>query len=264
MKIKQIRNATLKVTFGGVTFLVDPWLVKKHGMGSFVDIPGHPFSVPDPVKEQLPMPFYDLPEPVEKVLEGVDYYLLTHIHPDHIDMSPDGTIGAPLDKNIPILTQNEQDAAVLKKSGFKNITVMTEQGINVGKVKIIKTPTLHGTIKPEGKACGVIFETAGEEKLYIVGDTIWYEKIKETLLTQKPDVIVMNTCAAELVGNGRLIMNDEDVECVAVTSPQAKIVLSHMDNVAHATITRKSMRGLMAMRGIENYYMPADGETLTF
>ena len=29
MKIKQIRNATLRVTFGGVKFLVDPWLVSK-------------------------------------------------------------------------------------------------------------------------------------------------------------------------------------------------------------------------------------------
>ena len=27
MKIKQIRNATLRINFGGVEFLTDPWLV---------------------------------------------------------------------------------------------------------------------------------------------------------------------------------------------------------------------------------------------
>ena len=51
MKIKQIRNATIRIEYAGKTFLVDPWLEKKHGLGSFEDIPGRPFHVPDPVKE---------------------------------------------------------------------------------------------------------------------------------------------------------------------------------------------------------------------
>ena len=29
MKIKQIRNATLRINFGGVEFFIDPWLVSK-------------------------------------------------------------------------------------------------------------------------------------------------------------------------------------------------------------------------------------------
>ena len=57
MKIKQIRNATIRIEYAGKTFLVDPWLEKKHDLGSFEDIPGRPFHVPDPVKEHLPMPF---------------------------------------------------------------------------------------------------------------------------------------------------------------------------------------------------------------
>lgn len=28
MEIQQIRNATNKIDFGGVTFLLDPWLIK--------------------------------------------------------------------------------------------------------------------------------------------------------------------------------------------------------------------------------------------
>lgn len=66
----------------------------------------------------------------------------------------------------------------------------------------------------------------------------------------------------ETVENGRLIMNDEDVAWAAKAVPKAKLIISHMDNVAHAAITRHSMRGLLAGRGIHDYFMPEDGETI--
>ena len=70
MKIQQIRNATLKVTYAGKIFLIDPWLIGKQKFGSFVDIPGKPFSTPDPVREQIPMPIYELPATREEILRG--------------------------------------------------------------------------------------------------------------------------------------------------------------------------------------------------
>ena len=102
MKLTQIRNATNRLEYAGTTFLIDPWLAPKHTL-SFVDIPGMPFHIPDPVKENQPMPFYDLPLPIEQIMEDVDAVIVTHLHPDHIDISPiDGTVGAPLDKKIQI------------------------------------------------------------------------------------------------------------------------------------------------------------------
>ena len=265
MKIKQIRNATLKIEYAGKTFLIDPWLIDRWAMGSFIEIPSKPFSVPDPVKEKIKMPICELPESVDKILEGVDCHVITHIHPDHIDInSADGTVGAQLNKNVTTFAQNEDDAAIIKKSGFKNVPVLNEDSIQFGNIKLIKTPALHGTINPCGEACGVIFQAEGEKTLYLAGDTIWYGGVKQTLQKFNPDVVILNACAAELVGFGRLIMNDEDVECVAKTVPNAKIIISHMDNVAHASITRHSMRGLLAKRGITDYLMPADGETLEF
>ena len=102
LKIRQVRNATLKITYADKVFLVDPWLVGGQKFGRFVDIPEKSFRTPDPVREQIPMPIFDLPASVEEILHGVDYYIVTHIHPDHIDISPDGTLGAPLVKNIPV------------------------------------------------------------------------------------------------------------------------------------------------------------------
>ena len=32
MKIKQIRNATLRINFGEADFLIDPWLIGSHAL----------------------------------------------------------------------------------------------------------------------------------------------------------------------------------------------------------------------------------------
>lgn len=265
LKIKQIRNSTLKITYAGKTFLIDPWLIGKGKFGSFAEVPGFPFHVPDPVKEQIPMPIFDLPEPVEKILAGVDCYVITHIHPDHIDLNfADGTVGAPLNKNVTTFAQDETDAAILKKSGFVDVKILSENSLTIDGITITKTPARHGIIKPMCNACGVIFQAENEKTLYIVGDTVWFEGVEKTLKKFNPDVVVMNCCAAELVDNGRLIMNDEDVEIVSKTVPAAKLVITHMDNVSHASITRHTMRGLLAKRGVEKYFMPNDGEVIKF
>lgn len=263
MKIKQIRNATVRIEYAGKTFLVDPWLGAKHSAGCFSILPGTPVHAVDPVKDNILYPIFDLPESVEQVLSGIDYYLLTHVHPDHIDMLPDGSVGAPLDKAKPIYVQNENDAKILQSSHFENVSVLGEETPCDG-ISLCKTAARHGTRALASDACGIVFQSADEPTLYIAGDTIWFDGVKDALLKYKPDVVILNACAAEFIEYGRLIMNDEDVDCVARTAPYAKLIISHMDNVPHAAITRHSMKGLLARRGIDNYFMPADGETLEF
>ena len=57
---------------------------------------------------------------------------------------------------------------------------------------------------------------------------------------------------------------DEDVWNVSLAAPQARLYITHMDNVAHAALTRYTMRGRLASRGIVNYDMPADGESVVY
>ena len=83
-------------------------------------------------------------------------------------------------------------------------------------------------------------------------------------LRNQPEVIALNACAAETLENGRLIMNDEDVWNVSLAAPHARLYITHMDNVAHAALTRYTMRGRLASRGIVNYDMPADGESVVY
>lgn len=181
------------------------------------------------------MPLCDLPLPVEMILKGVDACIVTHIHPDHIDMAADGTVGAPLHRDIPVFAQSDEDAGVLRRSGFARVEVLTETSA-FGDIRLVKTPGLHGTEKPCGPSCGVVFRHPAEPTLYVAGDTVWYDGVAETLAAHRPDVIVLNACAAELVDYGRLIMDDEDVEKVCRACPEARVIASHMDTVAHATI----------------------------
>ena len=246
--------------------LVDPWLAPKDSFGCFASLPeSMPFKACDSQKSFISMPICDLPKSVDEILSNVDYYIVTHIHPDHIDMNLDGTVGNPLDKKIPVLVQNEDDAQIFKNSGFANVQVLSENGLYINDIKITKVPALHGTNIPCGSAMGFVMQ--GEEKtLYVAGDTIWYEKVAENLDKFSPDVIILNACGAELEQFGRLIMNADDVEKVIKYASDSHIILSHMDNVAHSSLSRTALRNHLEKSGLlSNVKIPEDGEIiLTF
>ena len=121
MKIQQIRNAMVRIRYAGKTFLTDPWLAPRAAWGRSATIP---CSAAAPNGWTCPCPLCDLPMPVADILTGVDAYIVTHVHPDHIDMAADGSVGAPLDKAVPVFVQSEEDAAVLRRSGFARVEVL--------------------------------------------------------------------------------------------------------------------------------------------
>lgn len=261
MKITQIRNAAIKLEYAGRVFLIDAWLADKGSMGRFADYPYRPIR---PEMENIPMPIHGLPMSIEKILDGVEAYVLTHIHPDHIDMEPDGGIGRILPKNIPLFAQSVEDAEILLKHNFTDITVLYENSY-FHEASLIKAPARHGTKIPCGPACGVVFKAPGEKTLYVAGDTIWYDGVKNTIEKFHPDVIIVNACGAALQIYGRLIMDAEDVEKTCKAASYATIIASHMDNVAHATIDRAGMMAFINERHLEkSVLMPEDGESLEF
>ena len=122
MIIQQIRNATLKIEYAGKTFLIDPWLAPKGEMGSFAQTPFKPGADVDPSMYDALMPLAVLPEPVESVLSGIDFYLLTHLHPDHFDMDMrTGRLGPMLNKRTPIYVQNGEEAIAFLQKEKVNI-----------------------------------------------------------------------------------------------------------------------------------------------
>lgn len=261
MKITQIRNATLKIEFGGSTFIVDPWLMKKGEFGTFRDTPYRPLTED---RKDIPMPLVDLPFPKEEVLAGADACILTHFHPDHVDLGKDGTVGASLRKDLPTFVQDAGDAKLLWDEGFTDLTELYSNSAFRG-VELIKTTCRHGTRVPCGPACGVVFRAPGEKVLYLAGDTIWYDSVRETIEKYRPEVIILYACGAALKFYGRLIMDQHDVLQVHMASPDSRLVISHMESVAHAMVTRAEMRDFASKNRFEkSVIIPADGETMTF
>ena len=137
-------------------------------------------------------------------------------------------------------------------------------GTELGEITLVKTATCHGKIIPFRDTRGVVLLKEGEKALYVAGDTIWYEGVRQVLQDFKPRVVMVNGCAATLLGCGRLSMDDEDIESVSRNLPDAVVYVTHMDNDAAACITRHEMRGRLTNRGVTSYIMPRDGQTIHF
>ena len=113
---KQIRSATGRITYAGLTFLVDPLLAPKG------EYPG--FDVAKLQANKLKRnPLIDLPEPVEEVIKGIEGVILTHTHLDHWDPCAAKIIP----KYIPFFVQHAADKKLITDAGFADVRVV---GVN--------------------------------------------------------------------------------------------------------------------------------------
>lgn len=207
------------------------------------------------------VPRKPLPMSIKDINRGVDAYLCSHVHLDHIGLSPAGKGCKGLNPSIPIYAQSRQDADYLAFSGMKDVRILDDR-MTFGDAELIKVKAVHGTNIPCGDACGYIFRSPNEKTLYVAGDTVWCPAVQETLEQYRPQVIITNNCAAVLQGYGRLIMDDNDLYEVCKAAPDATIIASHMDNVPHATLTRETLTAKLVEKGIRSRVrIPDDGES---
>lgn len=250
MVIQQIRNATLKIEYAGLTFLIDPWF-QNQGTG---------FSAKavKPEMQGIKCPMNALPDTPETILKGVDYCLVTHLHFDHF--SPDY-----LPSNMKIIAQNEEEAEKLREMGFENTKSFESDLLILGDVIIHKTKAIHGdseeAIKRMGEVCGYIFEAPDEKCLYLAADTVYCAEVEQTISLFHPEAIILNCCEAT-APFGRLIMNLPDIEKVCLKAPQAIVIASHLDSVNHALLTRKDVVRFVQEKGLSQVLVPEDGETI--
>ncbi|MGV3654894.1 MAG: MBL fold metallo-hydrolase [Noviherbaspirillum sp.] len=260
VQIQQIRNATLKLSYAGKTFLVDPLLAKK---GAYPGFEGTFHS-------DRRNPLVELPMPAKDVMKGVDAVIVSHTHLDHWD----GGNNQLIPKGIPLFVQDEADARIIRAQGFTDIRIAGENTVFEG-VRLTKTGGQHGTdemyAKSQlaqflGNAMGIVFQAPGAKTVYLVGDTIWRSEVDQNLARFKPDVIILNAGEARLIGyTGAIIMSKDDVLRAYQAAPNATIVASHMDAINHMTLSRKDLREYVRQNGIEDRVrIPADGETLKF
>ena len=228
MKIQQIRNATLKIQYSSITILLDPWLQDRGTGPSFTLVRGKMIGMKNPLN--------DLPLPPNKILNGVDFCLVTHIHPDHFTADY-------LPQDIPVMVQNEEDKELVTGMGFSCVTAFEGPELHMGGITITKVPARHGdnleTVAYLGESSGYVLQ--GEDKtLYLAGDTVYFDGMAQTIDTYHPDV--------------------NDVEIICKKAPNATIIATHLDSVNHALLSSDDVRAFAARKKLTQLHVPANGE----
>ncbi|MFC4425269.1 MBL fold metallo-hydrolase [Deinococcus navajonensis] len=254
MQIQQIRNATLKLTYAGKTFLIDPMLAEQ---GAYPGLEGT-------VNSDRRNPTVGLTVPLNE-LTAVDAVIVTHTHPDHWDE----VAKAQLPKTLPIFVQHDADAELVRSSGFTDVRLLTENSEFEG-ITLTKTSGQHGSDAAIaaigeilGEVSGVVFRHPDEKTLYLAGDTLYNAHVEQALSAHHPDVVILNCGDAQVVGLGSIIMNKEDVLAVHRAAPNATLIASHMEAVNHSVLSRDELRTFATEQGFAaQLLVPDDGQTV--
>lgn len=254
MKIHQIRNATVLITYGGKKFLVDPYLAEKEVYPGFEGT----------VNSHLRNPRVELKTPMETILD-VDAVIVTHLHADHWDEAAVKIVP----KGLKIFAQNYTDAELLKAQGFTDVNLLSFE-TKVGNVTLTRAPGQHGSDEAYfmagellGSVCGVVFRAEGEKTLYLSGDTVWNDYVVKNIETYLPEVIVVPAGDAQVPGLGSIIMNTADIRKLYDAAPKSRIVANHIDAVNHCVLSRAELRDFLKQNQMEDRVLvPEDGEEL--
>lgn len=259
---QQVRNATGRIVYNGITILVDPMLAPKG------EYPG--FELANTLeRKKMRNPLIDLTMKIEDVLKDLEAVILTHTHLDHWESHAAKLIP----KYIPIFVQHAADKKLVQSQGFVDVRVV---GINTPfkGITITKTGGQHGSDSMFAvpmvaefldESMGFVLRAPGQKTVYFAGDTTWHEYVEMALTKYKPDYIVLNTGEATYDGfDGSLIMGTNDVKKCYEFCKSVKIITVHMDAINHCICTRAIMRKFVDENKFgDRVIIPNDGEIIT-
>jgi L-ascorbate metabolism protein UlaG (beta-lactamase superfamily) len=246
MRLRLIRNATLRIRVAGRCLLIDPMLDPAGARPPVED-------TPNPVRN----PTVELPEPPEIVAGGLHGVVVTHLHRDHLD----DTAVALLDKELPVFGQPE-DAERLRERGFADVRPVQDE-LEWDGIRLTRTPARHGTGRIGelmAPVSGFVVTATGEPVLYVAGDTIWCDEVAAVLDARRPDVVVVNAGAARFLEGDPIVMTADDVVAVARHAPEARVVVVHLEALNHCPLTRADLhQRLRDERLTDRVTVPEDG-----
>lgn len=249
MNLQLIRSATLRISYAGHLFIIDPCLGAQYAY--------------EPLVGKSRNPMADLPYPAEEVIEGAEMVIVSHLHRDHWDLKAQEIV--PKDMSLYCQPGNEE---AIRSKGFIQVQPI-EDRLDWQGIQIIRTPGQHGTgvwAEQMGKVSGFIFRAVGEPTVYWTGDTIWYEPVAEMIQKHAPNIIITHSCGAEFEAGQPIVMDAVQTVAVCQFAPNAKVVAVHLDAYDHSTISRVDLRAYAEAQSIsqQQLLIPDDGETLVF
>jgi L-ascorbate metabolism protein UlaG (beta-lactamase superfamily) len=126
--------------------------------------------------------------------------------------------------------------------------------IELAEIAVARTSGRHGTGEIAEKMApvsGFVLRAPGEPALYIAGDTIWCDDVRDALSAHSPDVVVVNAGGARFNTGDPITMTAEDVIAVAEATPDSTAVVAvHMDAINHCVVTRAELRRVLREAGL--------------
>lgn len=253
MKIHHLRNATMVIEAKDKFILVDPMLGKKGTAGP-------PFTLFRFKPKRNPI--LDLPSNAMGIVNKTTHCLITHLHPDHLDIEAEIFLKS---NNTPI-TCSIKDEKQLRKRGLNVVNVVDywkESKFLDGSIEGI--PAKHGyglVAKPMGNVMGFYVKLQNEKSIYLSADTIYTNDVDKVLRQYKPDINVVACGTAQLDVFKPLLMTMEDI--IKFTKNANGIVIAnHLEAVNHCPTTRTQLTNKLKEKGlIEKTRIPNDGETI--
>ncbi|MHB1390121.1 MAG: MBL fold metallo-hydrolase [Thermoleophilia bacterium] len=251
MKLRLIRHATLQVELAGQHLLVDPLLAEPRAYRSLT------FGATAARNPTVPLPCS-----VETFLQP-HILVATHSHFDHFD----SVAIARLPKQLPIICQ-PADRARFLGYGFTQVIPIVSSPVTVENLQFFRTEGRHGKGiigRAMGHVSGFIIKANQEPLLYIAGDTIWGPTVQAVLEQYRPEIIVLNTGAAQFNVGAPITMTADDVVEVCRAAPQAKVIAVHLGAINHCRLKRQVLADYVVKTKVANQVsIPADGELMTW
>jgi L-ascorbate metabolism protein UlaG (beta-lactamase superfamily) len=247
VRIRLLRNATQRVSYAGVSWLLDPYLAPRFSRPSFTGASANPLV--------------ELPCTPEEAVAGIDAVIVSHLHSDHFDP----LARSLLPKAVPLFCQ-PWDREEIQREGFTDVRPIKDSA-RWREVTITRTSGRHGSghvLEEMGRASGFVLQAAGEPTAYWVGDSVWCEEVARTIARFDPRVIVTHSCGA-VWGEGVLIVMDaaQTLE-VCRAAPRSTVIAVHIEALDHGTVSRRELRTRAEAAGIPPHQLriPRDGEEI--
>ena len=157
MKLRLLRNATLKLEIIGRTVLIDPFFAPKGSRPSFTG--------------RAPNPLVELPASPEEILDGVELVIVSHLHADHFDPVAQSLVP----KHLPLICQ-PGDEDKIRSYGFDDVMPLAKV-IDWNGIRLQRREGSHGlgpVVKKMGSVMGFSIKAKNEPAVYWAGDTVLY------------------------------------------------------------------------------------------
>ena len=256
MRITQLRNATIIVHLGPYNILVDPMLAPKGALP-----PLRLFA-----RQLVRNPTVDLPSNATAALDGVTHCLITHCqkgHFDHLDRAGKHWLRA---RQIPVIC-TPHDERYLRGRGLHVQPLHGGHGApqpflggTIRTVQCTHGRGLVGTLMEHG--AGYLIELPGEPSLYLAGDTVLTDTVRQFVRQHRPAVCVVPAGGAHFDLGGEIIMGVTEVIAFAHIAA-GQVMANHLEALSHCPVRRADLCHAVRLAGLsDRVHAPMDGETI--